>query len=89
MSDGPIPYGIKAPGFDPTAGFRRELQKVEARRAQKESKALEMAAMIEMADQSTMFGGDYSIANQWAEHLTENLDQYASCLLYTSDAADE
>ena len=78
MSDGPIPYGIKASGFDPTAGFRRELQKVEARRAQKESKALEMAAMIEMADQSTMFGGDYSIANQWAEHLTENLDQYAS-----------
>jgi len=78
MSDGPIPYGIKAPGFDPTAGFRRELQKVEARRAQKESKALEMAAMIEMADQSTMFGGDYSVANQWAEHLTENLDKYAS-----------
>ena len=78
MSDGPIPYGIKAPGFDPTAGFRRELQKVEARRAQKESRALEMASMIEMADQSTMFGGDYSIANQWAEHLTENLDKYAS-----------
>ena len=78
MSDGPIPYGIKAPGFDPTEGFRRELQKVEARRAQKESRALEMASMIEMADQSTMFGGDYSIANQWAEHLTENLDKYAS-----------
>ncbi len=78
MSDGPIPYGIKAPGFDPTAGFRRELQKVEARKAQKESRALEMASMIEMADQSTMFGGDYSVANQWAEHLTENLDKYAS-----------
>lgn len=77
MSNG-ISYGIKAPGFDPTAGFRKELQKVEQQRAEKESKALEMAAMIEMADQSTMFGSDYSIANQWAEHLTENLDKYAS-----------
>ena len=78
MSNGTFPYGIKSPGFDPTAGFRRELQKVEAQRAEKESKALEMASMIEMADQSTMFGNDYSIATQWAEHLTENLDKYAS-----------
>lgn len=78
MSNGTLPYGIKSPSFDPTAGFRRELQKVETQRAEKESRALEMAAMIEMADQSTMFGGDYSIANQWAEHLTENLDNYAS-----------
>lgn len=77
MSNGPIPYGIKAP-FDPGASFREGLQRYELEKSNKEARALEMAQMIEMADSSSMFGSDYSIASQWAEYLTENIDKFAS-----------
>lgn len=73
---GEYPMPESAP--DPFKGFREELGNIEKKRAEKQEKALRMASMIEMADSSTMFGGDYSIANQWAEHLTKNLDDYAS-----------
>lgn len=79
------------PGSPPDLfkGFREELGKIETKRAQEQAKAeakekedqqrvVQMAAKIEQADKSTMFGSDYSIASQWAQHLTDNLDTYAS-----------
>ena len=36
-----------------------------------------MASMIEQADQSTMFGGDYSEAQQMAQWMIEHQDDFA------------
>jgi hypothetical protein len=84
-----IEYPMPGSPPDLFKGFREELGKIETKRAQEQAKAeakekedqqrvVQMAARIEQADKSTMFGSDYSIASQWAQHLTDNLDTYAS-----------
>lgn len=78
MSNGVVKYPFPSDFQDPYAGFRQELGDIEKKQQESQEKALKMASMIEMADSSTMFGGDYSYANKWAQHLTENLDDFAS-----------
>lgn len=75
MIDYPMPGGGAPP--DVFKGFREELGNIEKRREQKQARVLEMASMIEQADQSTMFGGDYSEAQQMAEWMTDHLDDFA------------
>ena len=74
MIEYPMPGGGAPP--DLFKGFREELGNIEKKREDKEAKAFEMASMIELADQSTMFGGDYSEAQQMAQWMTENLDDF-------------
>jgi len=74
MIEYPMPGGGAPP--DLFKGFREELGNIEKKREDKEAKAFEMASMIEMADQSTMFGGDYSEAQQMAQWMTEHLDDF-------------
>ena len=71
-----MPGGGQVP--DLFKGFREELGNIEKRREQKQAQVLEMASRIEMADQSTMFGGDYSEAQQMAQWMTDHLDDFAS-----------
>ena len=78
MSNGVVKYPLPSDFKDPYAGFRQELGDIEQKQKESQDKAFKMASMIEMADSSTMFGGDYSYANKWAQHLTENLDDFAS-----------
>jgi len=74
MIEYPMPGGGAPP--DLFKGFREELGNIEKKREDKEAKAFEMASMIELADQSTMFGGDYSEAQQMAQWMTEHLDDF-------------
>lgn len=74
MIDYPMPD--QAP--DLFKGFREEVARAEKKKQEKEQAVIQMASKIEAADKSTMFGSDYSIASQWAQHLTNNLDEYAS-----------
>lgn len=76
MIDYPMPGGGAPP--DVFKGFREELGNIEKRREQKQARVLEMASRIELADQSTMFGGDYSEAQQMAQWMTDHLDDFAS-----------
>ena len=78
MSNGPIPYGATALTVDPFAALKEGQARRTQQKAEKESRALEMAAMIEQADSSTMFGTDFYKAEEWAKHLTDNLDEFAS-----------
>jgi len=78
MSNGPIPYGATALTVDPFAALKEGQARRKQQKAEKESRALEMAAMIEQADSSTMFGTDFYKAEEWANHLTNNLDEFAS-----------
>jgi len=78
MSNGPIPYGATALTVDPFAALKEGQARRKQQKAEKESRALEMAAMIEQADSSTMFGKDFYKAEEWAKHLTDNLDEFAS-----------
>lgn len=75
MIDYPMPGGGAPP--DVFKGFREELGNIEKRREQKQARVLEMASKIELADQSTMFGGDYSEAQQMAQWMTDHLDDFA------------
>lgn len=59
------------------AGFRKELADVEAQEQLIEQRAVQMASKIEQADASTMFGGDYSEATQYAQWMTDHLDEFA------------
>jgi hypothetical protein len=59
------------------AGFRKELADLEAQEQLIEQRAIQMAAKIEQADSSTMFGGDYSEASQYAQWMTDHLDEFA------------
>ena len=60
------------------AGFRKELADIEAQEQLIEQRAIQMASKIEQADASTMFGGDYSEATQYAcQWMTDNLDDFA------------
>lgn len=72
-----IKYPLPGQAPDLFKGFREELGNIEKRRIEKQQRALEMASMIEMADQYTMFGGDYSEAQQMAQWMTDNLDDFA------------
>lgn len=58
-------------------GFREELANIEKVEQQEQQRALKMASMIEQADQSTMFGGDYSEAQQMAQWMTDHIDDFA------------
>ena len=78
MSNGIVKYPFAQGSGDPYSGFRDELGAIEEKRQAKQAQAFEMASMIDMADSSTMFGSDYSIANQWAEHLTDEMDTMAA-----------
>lgn len=71
-----IQYKTSMP-TDPFAGFRQELAGFEQARAEREARAGELAALIENADRSSMFGRDYSYASQWANHLSQNIDEFA------------
>ena len=59
------------------AGFRKELADIEAQEQLIEQRAIQMASKIEQADSSTMFGGDYSEASQYAQWMTDHLDEFA------------
>lgn len=59
------------------AGFRKELADIEAEERLIEQRAIQMAAKIEQADSSTMFGGDYSEATQYAQWMTDHLNEFA------------
>ena len=75
MIEYPMPEGGAPP--DLFKGFRDELSNINKRQQDQENRALKMASMIEQADQSTMFGGDYSEAQQMAQWMTEHLDDFA------------
>tara|TARA_R100001460_G_scaffold106309_2_gene153724 strand:- start:2320 stop:4716 length:2397 start_codon:yes stop_codon:yes gene_type:complete len=75
MIEYPMPGGGTPP--DLFKGFREELANIEKVQQQEQARVLEMASMIEQADQSTMFGGDYSEAQQMAEWMTDHLDDFA------------
>lgn len=76
MIEYPMPGGGAPP--DLFKGFRDELANIEKAEKQKQEKALKMASMIEQADQSAMFGGDYAEAQQMAQWMTEHLDDFAN-----------
>ena len=76
MIDYKLPGGGQRP--DLFKGFREELGVIKQNRQDKEERGIKMASMIEMADQSTMFGGDYSEAQQMAEWMTDHLDDFSS-----------
>lgn len=78
MSNGIVKYPFAQGSGDPYSGFKDELGAIEEKRQAKQAQAFEMASMIDMADSSTMFGSDYSVASQWAEHLTEEMDTMAA-----------
>jgi len=78
MSNGVVKYALPQQGQDQFKGFRDELSNIDKRQQEAQQKALGMASMIETADSTTMFGGDYSVAQKWAGQLTDNLDYYAS-----------
>jgi len=72
-----IEYPMPGQVPDLFKGFREELANIEKVEQQEQQRALKMASMIEQADQSTMFGGDYSEAQQMAQWMTEHLDDFA------------
>lgn len=72
-----IEYPMPGQASDLFKGFREELANIEKVEQQEQQRALKMASMIEQADQSTMFGGDYSEAQQMAQWMTEHLDDFA------------
>ena len=76
MIDYKLPGGGQRP--DLFKGFREELGVIKQNRQDKEERGIKMASMIEMSDQSTMFGGDYSEAQQMAEWMTDHLDDFSS-----------
>jgi len=78
MSNGIVKYPFAQGSGDPYSGFKDELGAIEEKRQAKQAQAFEMASMIDMADSSTMFGSDYSVASQWAEHLTDEMDTMAA-----------
>ncbi len=78
MSNGIVKYPFAQGSGDPYSGFKDELGAIEEKRKAKQAQAFEMASMIDMADSSTMFGSDYSVASQWAEHLTDEMDTMAA-----------
>ena len=78
MSNGVVKYALPQQGQDQFQGFRDELSSIDKKQKEAQQKALGMASMIETADSTTMFGGDYSVAQKWAGQLTDNLDYYAS-----------
>lgn len=69
--------GQPMPQFDPFKGFREEVSNIDTRKKQAQDKSLKMASMIEAADSSTMFGRDYDYAKQWAQNLTESIDDFS------------
>lgn len=71
-----IEYPMPGQVPDLYKGFREELGNIEKRKQEKEARGLELASMIEMADQSTMFGGDYSEAQQMAQWMTDHIDDF-------------
>lgn len=78
MSNGVVKYALPQQGQDQFQGFRDELSSIDKKQKEAQQKALGMASLIETADSTTMFGGDYSVAQKWAGQLTDNLDYYAS-----------
>ncbi len=72
-----IEYPMPGQAPDLFKGFREELANIDKVEQQEQQRALKMASMIEQADQSTMFGGDYSEAQQMAQWMTEHLDDFA------------
>lgn len=75
MIDYKLPGGGERP--DLFKGFREELGVIKQNRQDKEDRGIKMASMIEMADQSTMFGGDYSEAQQMAQWMTDHIDDFS------------
>lgn len=71
-----IKYPMPGQVPDLFKGFREELGNIEKRKQEREARGLELASMIEMADQSTMFGGDYSEAQQMAQWMTDHIDDF-------------
>lgn len=72
-----IEYPMPGQAPDLFKGFRDELANIEKVEQQEQQRALKMASMIEQADQSTMFGGDYSEAQQMAQWMTDHIDDFA------------
>ena len=72
-----IEYPMPGQAPDLFKGFREELANIEKVEQQEQQRALKMASMIEQADQSTMFGGDYSEAQQMAQWMTDHIDDFA------------
>ena len=73
-------FSLGSPGRVPDffAGFRKELSDIEAQEQLLEQRAIKMASEIERADMSTMFGGDYEEARQYAAWMTDNLEDFAA-----------
>lgn len=73
MIDYPMPGQVP----DLFKGFREELANIDKIEQAEQQRALKMASMIEQADQSTMFGGDYAEAQQMAQWMTDHIDDFA------------
>ena len=77
MSDNPFSYQIDDTTVpDLFKGFREEQALVQTKKKEREANAFKLAQLVEVADQSTMFGGDYSEAQQYAQWLTDNIDDF-------------
>ena len=72
-----IEYPMPGQVPDLFKGFRDELANIQKVEEQTQARALEMASLIEQADQSAMFGGDYSEAQQMAQWMTDHIDDFA------------
>ena len=72
-----IEYPMPGQVPDLFKGFREELANIEKIEQAEQQRALKMASMIEQADQSTMFGGDYAEAQQMAQWMTDHIDDFA------------
>lgn len=72
-----IEYPMPGQVPDLFKGFREELANIDKVERQEQQRALKMASMIEQADQSTMFGGDYSEAQEMAQWMTDHIDDFA------------
>jgi hypothetical protein len=77
MSNGSLQYTTSKID-NPFKGFNEELDALDQAKKDKAAKAYEMSSEIEMADSGSLFGGDYTYAQSWAEQLTQNLDEFSS-----------
>tara|TARA_R100001510_G_C7653968_1_gene212491 strand:- start:365 stop:3328 length:2964 start_codon:yes stop_codon:yes gene_type:complete len=72
----PFAAGVSG-GLNPYAGVQRELARADQKKAEGEERAFKLAGLIKQADPSELFGKHYSIANQWASSLFDQVGDYS------------
>jgi len=72
----PFAAGVSG-GVNPYAGVQIELARADQKKAEGEERAFKLAGMIKQADPSQLFGKHYSIANQWASSLFDQVGDYS------------